>query len=664
MTKFKRPEFLFVLITLWLTLEFFILGPYSYVRVFDVGNLHIPQNIITSRNFWQGFSNYWYPYTMSGIDLMAEGYRATNLLYMSLPYYLLPAWLAYPFFLFGTVFVGGYFTYRLGRDHLGLSEESSFFAGISVACVLGFWANCLISILALVLFFLNKIYEKSRSSTISILWIVPLSLLFASSSCLVFDHIVLVVIPAWFLFILRKKGLRFWFFYFVFVSIAFTYHLPTLWAQFANASYSHRANITVHLWNQFSQIIGYMFFIHDYRSGHFVFPILWSLGIVWAIWKLRFQSKPFNGMLGLFVLLVGSAFFLNTAAYFFADSIGFFKGVRFNYTLESLPLLYALAGAFALETFLPLSRRSLWLLFVVLFLCTLYPKLWNGNRWLHGDHYANLFDKNVFKQIAGSLDKNHLFRVGSVSWGIFHPAVEAYGLEAVDGYVHLYPKRYEHFFAAILERDGNSSVGNRAQLISNQYNWNLLSLANVEYLLSDGNNDLFTEGYLQQNGLVLFHSPQDGNGREFLKNFRSRDNLAVFKNKNVLPRFFVAKTPLFFENGNDLLQAMKKVETAETFREVVYLEKKDANIFPLHRENFKFANIEIIEYTPDKIRLSLTMDGSGILVVSNSYSPYWRAFIDGKEHKIIPANYAFWGIPVSSENHDIVFVYDPPYRIF
>ena len=68
-----------------------------------------------------------------------------------------------------------------------------------------------------------------------------------------------------------------------------------------------------------------------------------------------------------------------------------------------------------------------------------------------------------------------------------------------------------------------------------------------------------------------------------------------------------------------------------------------------------------MEYKPQKIILDLKLDGDGILVVSNSYNPFWKATTNTGERKIIPVNHSFWGISVDKTDQQIVFYYDPPY---
>ena len=79
---------------------------------------------------------------------------------------------------------------------------------------------------------------------------------------------------------------------------------------------------------------------------------------------------------------------------------------------------------------------------------------------------------------------------------------------------------------------------------------------------------------------------------------------------------------------------------------------------------FNYASVRVVEYSPDQIHLSASIDGTGVLVVSNSYSPFWQVYVDGKEKKIFPADHTFWGVVIEKGEKEIVFRYQPPFRLF
>ena len=72
----------------------------------------------------------------------------------------------------------------------------------------------------------------------------------------------------------------------------------------------------------------------------------------------------------------------------------------------------------------------------------------------------------------------------------------------------------------------------------------------------------------------------------------------------------------------------------------------------------------IEQYSPDRIILSVNLDKPGVLVVSNSYNPYWICKVNGVKKDIFPACHTFMGIFLEESENSIELEYCPPYRTF
>lgn len=68
---------------------------------------------------------------------------------------------------------------------------------------------------------------------------------------------------------------------------------------------------------------------------------------------------------------------------------------------------------------------------------------------------------------------------------------------------------------------------------------------------------------------------------------------------------------------------------------------------------------EIVAEGPNELRLRATLASPGYLVVSDAYYPGWRAYADGRETRILRANYAFRAIHLEEGIHEVRFVYAP-----
>jgi hypothetical protein len=62
---------------------------------------------------------------------------------------------------------------------------------------------------------------------------------------------------------------------------------------------------------------------------------------------------------------------------------------------------------------------------------------------------------------------------------------------------------------------------------------------------------------------------------------------------------------------------------------------------------------------PDRERVGV-VSGGGILLRAETYDPRWKARIDGRPARVMPADYAFQAVAVPAGAHEIEFVYSDP----
>jgi uncharacterized membrane protein YfhO len=66
----------------------------------------------------------------------------------------------------------------------------------------------------------------------------------------------------------------------------------------------------------------------------------------------------------------------------------------------------------------------------------------------------------------------------------------------------------------------------------------------------------------------------------------------------------------------------------------------------------------------DAQQLDLKATGPGLLVVTDALYPGWRVRVDGEESEILPADYAFRGVPLGPGEHLVAMYYEPvSYRL-
>jgi len=132
------------------------------------------------------------------------------------------------------------------------------------------------------------------------------------------------------------------------------------------------------------------------------------------------------------------------------------------------------------------------------------------------------------------------------------------------------------------------------------------------------------------------------------------DQWEIFENSNVLPRAFLAFNYLQPENDQ---QFLKMVYSSDIdLKKKVIIEKKIGGI---DKKNREIQRAVIVKYSGNEVVIQAESEDNAILVLTDTYYPGWRAFIDGQETDIIRANYAFRAVKFPKGRHTVVFKYFP-----
>ena len=306
--------------------------------------------------------------------------------------------------------------------------------------------------------------------------------------------------------------------------------------------------------------------------------------------------------------------------------------------------------------------------------------------------------------------RNHLppFRIATIEDYYQKPSYAwAYGLETADGYINLYPRRYREFWEQVIEplttvqKETYNLLhywGNQVYLFSapskkfstdaglcfkDYYNLKLLSLANVRYIVSrlpiqDERlvrlPSSVPNAEIDQPKLDTFHE-RIANLRRHIRNrpfsilpisLKIKDiftkNLVIYENPEVLPRFFLARQIQLFENPTQVLKALREA-SYDDLKLTAYLVHSDVVDLPLRQLGAEGGEVGIDIYSPDRIVLDVKCLSPSILIITNSYSPYWVARVDGDIARIFPVDHTFQGIYIDSGQHEVMLEYAPPYAI-
>lgn len=161
-----------------------------------------------------------------------------------------------------------------------------------------------------------------------------------------------------------------------------------------------------------------------------------------------------------------------------------------------------------------------------------------------------------------------------------------------------------------------------------------LSLLNVKYLVRTDE--------LNSKDLELVYSGPDG--------------VKVYENKQVMPRAFTVGVSVMLAKEK-ILEFMK----GGLFdpRMAVILEEPAGTNPEKPGEGQPCTTPVITDYSQSKAALETACERPGFLVMSDSYYPGWKAYIDGNETKIYRANYVMRSVSLPAGAHKIEFRYEP-----
>jgi hypothetical protein len=311
------------------------------------------------------------------------------------------------------------------------------------------------------------------------------------------------------------------------------------------------------------------------------------------------------------------------------------------------------------------------------------------------------------------------FRVASVL--PLQPAYAyAHGLETADGWANMYPAVYRELWLEVLRPLLRNLPGNRDVFdppnarpqdhyiflgtgtleptlgllsgeqplrdgfdIDRRFNVDLLSMLNVKYLLS--------EYPLRGRGLKLWHAPtvsptrlrsrdyatglyNDGGPtydfwhvslhqirrdlRAALERRRKGKDVYVYENLTVLPRFRLVTRLETLPSPRDVLERLGSISAGDmAVTAVVQALPGD----PIGVTRLAGGDVHLERYSPDQIRLAVRPRGPSLLVIANTWNPFWTASVGGHPRPLRRVNHAQLGLALDEGDRDVVLTYRPPY---
>jgi hypothetical protein len=135
------------------------------------------------------------------------------------------------------------------------------------------------------------------------------------------------------------------------------------------------------------------------------------------------------------------------------------------------------------------------------------------------------------------------------------------------------------------------------------------------------------------------------------------NTIKLYKNRSTLPRAWLVKDYKVMDS-NTMLSMMFQKEF-DPRKEVLLEETPPSLVLSHKRGEASGGEAEIISESNNRLALQVRGPEGSVLVLSDTYYPGWKAFVDGKKTKIYRADYTFRALPLSVGQHRVEFVYDP-----
>ena len=120
-----------------------------------------------------------------------------------------------------------------------------------------------------------------------------------------------------------------------------------------------------------------------------------------------------------------------------------------------------------------------------------------------------------------------------------------------------------------------------------------------------------------------------------------------------VPRSYIASTIINETQTGRILELMSSAEF-DPAQQVILMEPvaQDSN-------RSTAGKTRIVQYTNTNVVIEALLNAPGILVLTDSYYPGWKVFVDGQESSILRANHFFRGVRLTPGTHRIEFKYQP-----
>ena len=133
------------------------------------------------------------------------------------------------------------------------------------------------------------------------------------------------------------------------------------------------------------------------------------------------------------------------------------------------------------------------------------------------------------------------------------------------------------------------------------------------------------------------------------------DTVFIFRNPECLPRVYVTRRAYVMPD----LYPSERVKGLMTPPGGQSLPSSKPGELFLPSPGDIAYDVRVLRYIPNGVEIDVTLADDGYLVLSDTYYPGWRVYVDGEERRLLRANHAFRAVWLEAGEHQVLFHYDP-----
>ncbi|UCD83886.1 MAG: YfhO family protein, partial [Deltaproteobacteria bacterium] len=137
------------------------------------------------------------------------------------------------------------------------------------------------------------------------------------------------------------------------------------------------------------------------------------------------------------------------------------------------------------------------------------------------------------------------------------------------------------------------------------------------------------------------------------------EDVKLYRNRQAFPRVFILHQAEVIESEEEILTRIASEEF--NLRKRIILEEQIPELWLTTNSTRPKSDsvAKIVDYRANTVGIEANMAEEGFLVLSDTYYPGWRVWVDGKEEKIYCADYFIRAVHLSPGFHQIKFAFDP-----